>query len=220
MTNPDIYQTGKIILPRGTLHITRTKMLWQATCYETLKFSNYGLSSIPVQFTVEYSADFADLFEVRGMTRERKGVLHEAGLEQSRLRFDYTGLDGVARRTQIECFPGPDRLSADGFLFRYRLEPRQEREFYLTYSCQIGDAPAAQASYSRARAAAQTTLALQETPECRVHTSNEQFNEWLVRSSADLHMMFTRTPLGVYPYAGVPWFSTAFGRDGIITALE
>ena len=220
MTNPDIYQTGKIILPRGTLHITRTKMLWQATCYETLKFSNYGLSSIPVQFTVEYSADFADLFEVRGMTRERKGVLHEAGLEQSRLRFDYTGLDGVARRTQIECFPGPDRLSADSFLFRYRLEPRQEREFYLTYSCQIGDAPAAQASYSRARAAAQTTLALQETPECRVHTSNEQFNEWLVRSSADLHMMFTRTPLGVYPYAGVPWFSTAFGRDGIITALE
>ncbi len=220
LTNPDIYQAEKLILPRGTLHITRTKMLWQAVCYETLKFGNYGLSSIDVQFSVEYSADFADLFEVRGMTRERRGVLHEATLERSRLRFDYTGLDSVVRRTQIECSPPPDSLSGYGLMFRYRLEPKEEREFHLTYSCQISDAPVTQVDYSRARAAAQTALADQETPECRIYTSNEQFNEWLARSSSDLHMMFTATPFGIYPYAGVPWFSTAFGRDGIITALE
>jgi len=220
LTNPDIYQAGRIFLPRGTLHITRTKMLWQGVCYETLSFGNYGLSSIDVQFSVEYSADFADLFEVRGMTRERRGVLHEATLERSRLRFDYTGLDNVVRRTQIECSPPPDSLSGYGLMFCYRLEPKAEREFHLTYSCQISDAPVVQVDYSRARAAAQTALTDQETPECRISTSNEQFNEWLARSSSDLHMMFTATPFGVYPYAGVPWFSTAFGRDGIITALE
>lgn len=220
LTNPDIYQAGRIFLPRGTLHITRTKMLWQGVCYETLSFGNYGLASIDVQFSVEYSADFADLFEVRGMTRERRGVLHEATLERSRVRFDYTGLDNVVRRTQIECSPPPDSLSGYGLMFRYRLEPKEEREFHLTYSCQISDAPVVQVDYSRARAAAQTALTDQETPECRIYTSNEQFNEWLARSSSDLHMMFTATPFGVYPYAGVPWFSTAFGRDGIITALE
>jgi len=147
-------------------------------------------------------------------------VLHEATLERSRLRFDYTGLDSVVRRTQIECSPPPGSLSGYGLMVRYRLAPKEEREFHLTYSCQISDAPVTQVDYSRARAAAQTALADQETPECRIYTSNEQFNEWLARSSADLHMMFTKTQFGVYPYAGVPWFSTAFGRDGIITALE
>src|SRR6185369_2722985 len=55
---------------------------------------------------------------------------------------------------------------------------------------------------------------------CQITSSNSRFNNWTRRSMADLNMMTLGNPEAGYPYAGVPWFSTVFGRDGIITALE
>jgi glycogen debranching enzyme len=220
LTNPDVYQAGKIVLPRGTLHITRTKLLRQSTCLETVKFINYGLSPVDVQFSVEFGADFLDIFEVRGMTRQHRGVRRDEAPDADELRFAYHGLDGVPRRTRVRCSPAPDSLTMVGAFFRHNFQPKEEKEFFLSYSCEIDGAPRGGLNYSRARHEAEASLKSLQSGECRISTSNEQFNEWLNRSTSDLHMMFTATPFGFYPYAGVPWFNTAFGRDGIITALE
>jgi glycogen debranching enzyme len=222
LTNPDVYRAGQVLLPRGTLHITRSKLLWRSTCFETFRFINYGLSSVEVRFSIEFGADFADLFEVRGMTRERRGTHGEEQNGADRLAFVYRGLDGVIRRTIVRCAPAPDTLTVSGATFIQSLGPKEEKEFSLTYACEIDrKAPSfISSSYERSYAAAEGDIKNLQDHEARVRTSNEQFNQWLDRSSADLHMMFTSTPYGYYPYAGVPWFSTPFGRDGIITALE
>ena len=220
LTNPDVYQTGKIVLPRGILHITRTKLLRHSTCFETVKFINYGLSPVDVQFSLEFGADFLDIFEVRGMTRQHRGIRRDEAPDPDELRFAYHGLDGVPRRTRVRCSPAPDSLTMVGAFFRHNFQPKEEKEFFLSYSCEIDGAPRAAVNYSGARHEAEASLQSLQSGECHISTSNEQFNEWLNRSTSDLHMMFTATPFGFYPYAGVPWFNTAFGRDGIITALE
>src|SRR5205823_11792664 len=54
----------------------------------------------------------------------------------------------------------------------------------------------------------------------RLKSSGRLFNDWIDKSLADLALLTTPMETGPYPYAGIPWFSTAFGRDGIITAWQ
>ncbi|WP_352624630.1 hypothetical protein [Mesorhizobium sp. M0578] len=46
------------------------------------------------------------------------------------------------------------------------------------------------------------------------------FNDWLACTRADIALLTTDLETGPYPYGGIPWFSTAFGRDGVISALQ
>jgi glycogen debranching enzyme len=222
LTNPDIYRSGHLLLARGSLHITRSKLLRQSRCFETFRFINYGLSPVEVRFSIQFGADFADIFEVRGMARQARGNFREEQNGGEQIAFAYRGLDGVTRRTTVRCDPTPDSLTISGAGFVQSLGPKEEKEFALTYSCEIeGSTPVFIGSnYERSHAESERDLSAQQHHDAQVSTSNEQFNDWLAQSSADLHMMFTTTPYGLYPYAGVPWFSTPFGRDGIITALE
>ncbi|HKR87867.1 MAG TPA: amylo-alpha-1,6-glucosidase, partial [Phenylobacterium sp.] len=54
----------------------------------------------------------------------------------------------------------------------------------------------------------------------RLATSGRLFNGWLAKSRADIALLTSPMETGPYPYAGIPWFSTTFGRDGIITAWQ
>jgi glycogen debranching enzyme len=221
LTNVDITHGGQVLIPRGTVHVTRSKTLWRGSCYEQLTISSYGLSPISIPITIQFNADFADLFEVRGTRRARKGQHLEPEVKSDSVKLSYRGLDDLLRHTRIRCTPIPDRISAQGCEFNIVLQPKQEIVIEIAVSCLCGTCPDRRDNFDTALEAVSSEMRpAGNDGGCYVHSSNEQFNDWLRRSGADIRMMTVGNPESDYPYAGVPWFSTVFGRDGIITALE
>jgi glycogen debranching enzyme len=224
LTNPDVPQHDQVVVPRGSLHVFRSKVLWGETCYDHLRLHNYGRVPIHLSLVLEVGADFVDLFEVRGMERKRRGTVLVPRVDGNTLEFGYEGLDGHVRRTRIVCDPMPTDLAPDRVLYNLQLAPREAAEFELAIHCESnGRASAPPPRVLPFRdAIAHVAMDLDDTRarEPEITTSNTQFNAWLQRSLADLHLLRTETRAGAYPYAGIPWFCTPFGRDGIITALE
>lgn len=222
LTNLDAGSGQAVAVPRGTIHIFRSAILRDATCSSRLRLHNFGLAPVEFSLHLEFAADFTDLFEVRGMQRPRRGRLAPPEGGGGELLFCYEGLDGRVRRTRVAFDPAPDHLEPGHARYDVRLAPGADVTIEFSARCEASGSPVAAPVLGFEEACARTAGALREAAagEPVVVTSNEQFNDWFNRSVADLHMMLTDTPHGAYPYAGVPWYSTAFGRDGIITALE
>jgi glycogen debranching enzyme len=220
LMNPDITHEGQVEVTRGALHLSRARFLWQGLCFERLRIHNYSLLTIPVRLSISVDADFADLFEVRGTKRNRRGRRLETVTSKDGISLGYAGLDRVDRWVTVRCAPAPTTVHPGEILCDTLLPAGKVVQWELTISCDIDRQSRGDLSYDRALVAVERALHSAKADDCLIVTSNEQFNVWLNRSLADLHMMVTDTLDGPYPYAGVPWFSTPFGRDGIITAFE
>jgi glycogen debranching enzyme len=217
--NPDFEDGGRSI-KGDSIHVFQSCLVWERTCYVRLRLSNYSLEAISFPVSVEYAADFSDIFEVRGKKRPARGEHLPPLVEGGEVEIPYRGLDGLGRNTRLRFDPNPDEISERKAEFRVNLEPHGHAEYYLTITCETAGEPSETLSYGEAFARMGTAFRKMQNDTSRLQSSHPQFNNWLNRSSVDLFMMITETPQGMYPYAGIPWFSTVFGRDGIITALQ
>lgn len=220
LTNPDMELPSGSFLARGELYLHRDKFLSEDGCYERVTVRNYSQRPMDVEMSFSFAADFADIFEVRGEKRAHRGRKLPEAVHGSGVTLGYEGLDGVIRRTRIVSSLPPVSAGARELSMRIQVEPQQEVSFTLDVLCEFETSHRSWPSYEDALLQVQQQRRQSPIAGSEVYTSNEQFNHWVNRSKADLEMMLAQTPLGFYPYAGVPWFSTAFGRDGIITALE
>jgi glycogen debranching enzyme len=219
LTNPDIGD-GEIVLAHGATHVFRSKFLWEGVYYERVKVTNYSLAAMDLSVSLEYGADYVDIFELRGLQRSARGERLEEVIEDNRVVLGYRGRDGVLRRTHVHFWPRPSAIDGAQARFDLALAPHGEAAIYVTAACQVDDRELLVRAYDEAYVAMTDEFHRDMAQRSDVHSSNIQFNHWLDRSTADLQMMISATPAGRYPYAGVPWYSTVFGRDGIITALE
>jgi glycogen debranching enzyme len=231
LTNPGMEDLGEPNLPQGALHLMRSQVLWRSALFDRLTVHNYGAAPVRFRLHVFFAADFADIFEARGMTREGRGRLLAPQVATDHVLLGYEGLDGRPRRTRISFDPLPASLGGGEAWYEVELPANGATTLQWTVGCeaQAGHEKAAEAEreprerprwYGDALDSVTTHMSTARAAEPTLQTSNTQFDEWMERSLSDLRMLATDTARGRYPYAGVPWFSTPFGRDGIIAALQ
>ena len=220
LTNPDFCRDGEVYLPMGSLHFAWRKLLWKGAMYQELRIENHSMIPASFTVTVRFAADYADIYEVRGMRRTARGQDRPPEAAGNRAVLGYSGLDGVLRRTVLRCTPAPTRLTPACAAFDLSLKPGQATAFSMPVACELVSARRRVLTFDRAKTELAADILAQTSLFPRLDTENGQANALFRRGMADLQMLTTALPTGPYPYAGIPWFNTPFGRDGLITAFE
>ncbi|KVX21465.1 amylo-alpha-1,6-glucosidase [Burkholderia ubonensis] len=225
LTNRPLPPLGGHETPEGVIHIERMRVLANNVLYEALTLTNYGASEAEVPLSVSFAADFKDMFEVRGTHRARRGTIAQPRIDAGAVRLRYDGLDRVERAVTLNFSPAPDALSVDRADYRLTIAAQACVSIYLTVEATVGAARGetpgcGRAALRTALVAVHRAMRARRATMARVRTGNPLFNAWLDRSLADLGLLTTQLDTGPYPYAGIPWFSTPFGRDAVITSLQ
>ena len=223
LANPEAADHEHPSLAPASIHLLNEIELGSEALFATVNVRNYGRERAELELTIELDADFVDMFEVRGTHRKQRGAVAPVRMEPAGPVFAYRGLDDVTRRSLVAFEPKPrlePRPTGGCAHWDLSLAPGGSWSAQLEVHCERDDRPARRTSQSESRAAEAAWSAERQARVTGITTSNATFDDWLRCSRGDLDMLATRTPEGLYPYAGVPWFSTAFGRDGLITALE
>ncbi len=219
LTNEPLPPIGGQSTRQGVIHVERTRLLWESRLYERLRLRNYGQNETTLPLRLEFAADFRDMFEVRGARRSARGRMLAAVIADDKVVLSYEGLDGLRRSSAIVFGTAPTELTPSAATFDVALPTGRRTDIFFEVGLDGENRPSRlrfRAAAARARFAARS----QRRRGGTLRTSGRVFTEWLDRSRADLALLTTELPTGPYPYAGIPWFATAFGRDAIVTALQ
>ena len=227
LTNPELSLEDGMRIPASKIHLKRIKFLRNGACYESIKLANYDTVAYRFELSLSLAADFKDIFEIRGKHRMNRGETLPSQVYNSDDSNDsantleqlYRGLDGELRLTQTHFCPVPDELRPQLAIYKIDIQPKQVIQLQFRSLLHAGEGKPKDAKLEEV---AQNASAFDRVREHlpKISTSNEQFDHWLNRSKTDLVSLIADTPWGKYPYAGIPWFNTSFGRDGLITAIQ
>jgi glycogen debranching enzyme len=223
LTNPDLYEGEAIAVPQQTLNIRRIRAV-NERLFERVRVKNYNASAVELALEFSFGADYADIFEVRGMADESRTPPDAPSIDGSRIIFSALGRDGARRSTVIEFTSEPDELRIDGDIvhatFRLRLGANQTRLVGMTIDAIIGETARPPTEFDVAVHELRRSYEDWERASTQLITDNEQFNELLDRSLRDLRALYTVTPEGGVLAAGIPWYVTLFGRDALIASHQ
>jgi glycogen debranching enzyme len=228
LTNADLGKKGQPDwLSRNSIRVNRGWVLSGAALYHRLTLHNYVGTPVEIEIDFFYSVDFADVFEVRGLRRKRRGEMLNPSVDGNRVELRYRGLDNSVRATEIRFDIAPAQIDDQHAVFVLRLEPGENREL----ECRItasGESPSYSAvavnrapNFLDALEQRQAELAEFRSDLAVISASNNEFATMIRHAGVDLTSIIAQGDgRGAFIMAGVPWFATLFGRDSIITSLS
>lgn len=220
LTNPDILLRNKLLMKKDSVHIMHCRFLSEGQCLEYIRMKNFCQETIRFKLEISVDADFRDIFEIRGVQRKKRGTLSKPFYEDGILNLSYKGLDGLKRSTKIKFVRTPDAVKGKFFTYNICLEPHSTDKIFITIKCMYNDSEKKVKGFRDTLLKVRKGINVKKKDCTDIYTSNEQFNETIKRSLSDINMMLTKNAYGFYPYGGIPWYCTPFGRDAIITSLE
>src|SRR6476620_4610969 len=223
MTNRQLPPVGETAAAaHGLIHLLRSRFLYEERLFERITLMNYGTNAFVAPLRIEVAADFRDMFEVRGQVRAARGKLldMEASLGPRGVVFSYEGLDKVLRKSAVAFSQPATTVNGSTFEFLLQLVPGVEQSLFVEVGSEPGGPLPSRERHRDAAAKARKRMRKRGRRGAHVRSSGPLFDAWMQRSRADLALLTSELETGPYPYAGIPWFSTPFGRDAVITALQ
>lgn len=211
------------LIPQETIQIKRDSVLFGAY-FETITLANYNLFEVNIKLELLFEADFMDIFEVRNIKPTHPANKQKPIIEEDKLRFQYIDVTGALQETEI-IFDNLKPLSIEDGKVTYEitLPPTYKKE--LKYKINLKSTALLPEKTTASEFAEAFSLNTKEDNRWKklitsFNTDNEDFKEMIKRSQKDIHMLSTKAVWGEYISAGIPWFTTLFGRDSIIAARQ
>jgi len=218
MTNPELINAKGEILPSGSLEIRRQRVIDESVI-ESLRLTNFAVVPLALTLQYEFDADFADIFELRGVSRRKHGRSLRPRLHTAAVTFSYRGLDEVTRRVRVQFRRRPDLLERQRAQFHLTIEPGESEEIGAEIAVDRPGGPGTGSPRQSTLSVGDSHRAWKES-SVQILSGNELFNAALDRSITDLRVLWTEGgPDRNYIAAGVPWFDTLFGRDSALAAI-
>lgn len=223
-TNPNITEGKVLKVPQQTLSIQRFRIM-RDRLYERISIRSYGRAPIHTRLQLSLGADYADTFEVRGVTsRKERGQALLPKAVPGGLRFAYVGQDDVFRETLIGFDPPPSNLKLDAnssvATWDLHLEPMQKVVFEVTAEPSVDGAQRPAQDLDVAERGAFAAYERWRGSGTSIKTDNEHFNGFINAAVRDLKALKTDVAGGEIFAAGIPWYVAPFGRDSLITSYE
>jgi glycogen debranching enzyme len=207
--------------------------------FEDIEITNYNTKPVNFTITLSFDADFVDLFEIRGHQRQQRGTLlrkvpEDIKIEEisnisefktNSLTLAYQGLDDVLMESRLLFYQSPpDSIKGQTAIWHLSIEPHDTKKLGYRLEIITDNKPTSVSEIPTNLGQAKASSLLEEKQWCQrvtqIRSDSEAFNQIISRAEQDIYLLRQSFDKQQVLSAGVPWFSTLFGRDALIAASQ